>query len=115
MTPIAPRLDGPGWLLLLALALMWSVSFIFIKVAAGEIPVLTLVLIRVGVAALALHAVILASGRRYPRDGAVLGRFLLIGLVNNVLPFALIVYATLHIGAGAASILNAMAPMFTIL
>ena len=111
----AAELDGKSWSLLLGLALLWSVSFIFIKVAAPEIPVLTLVLVRVGLAALVLHLVVLASGRAYPRRASELGRYSLMGLVNNVLPFALIVYATPQIGAGAASILNATAPIFALL
>jgi drug/metabolite transporter (DMT)-like permease len=111
----APRLDGRGWALLLALSVLWSVSFVFIKVAAGEIPVLTLVAVRVGLAALALHCVIVATGRRYPARASVYGRFAAMGFMNNVLPFALIVYATTQIGAGAASILNATAPIFTLL
>jgi drug/metabolite transporter (DMT)-like permease len=115
MPVLAARLDSRGWLLLLALSVLWSVSFVFIKVAAGEIPVLTLVAIRVGLAALALHCVILATRRRYPAHASVYGRFAAMGLMNNVLPFALIVYATTQIGAGAASILNATAPIFTLL
>jgi drug/metabolite transporter (DMT)-like permease len=111
----APRLDGYGWALLLALAALWSISFVFIKVAAAKVPVLTLVLIRVGLAALALHAVILASGRSYPSRASIFGRYAAMGLMNNIFPFALIVYATTEIGAGAASILNATAPIFTLL
>jgi drug/metabolite transporter (DMT)-like permease len=111
----APRLDGHGWALLLALAVLWSVSFVFIKVAAADVPVLTLVLTRVGLAALALHAVILASGRSYPSRASIFGRYAAMGLMNNIVPFALIVYATTEIGAGAASILNATAPIFTLL
>jgi drug/metabolite transporter (DMT)-like permease len=109
-----PRLDGRGWALLVALALLWSISFVFIKIAAAEIPVLTLVLFRVGLAALALHIVVVVSGRSYPTRAATLGRFAVMGLINNILPFALIVYATARIGAGGASILNATAPIFTL-
>ncbi len=115
MVDTLPRLDGRSWVLLLALALLWSASFIFIKVAAEEIPVFTLVLVRVGLAALVLHAFVLLSGRRYPRRPAVLLRYGVMGLINNVLPFALIVYATANIGAGAASILNATSPIFALL
>ena len=115
MAAAAPKLDGVSWALLLALALLWSASFIFIKVAAEEIPVLTLVLARVGIAALALHAFVLLTRRPYPTQPAVLARYALMGLVNNVLPFALIIYATWHIGAGAASILNATSPIFALL
>jgi drug/metabolite transporter (DMT)-like permease len=111
----APQLDRRSWALLIALAFLWSVSFVFIKIAVTEIPVLTLVLVRVGLAAVVLHAVVLATGRRYPREPAVLARYALMGLVNNILPFALIVYATARIGAGAASILNATAPIFALI
>jgi len=115
MTTSAPKLDGTGWTLLLALAILWSASFIFIKVAGEEVPVFTLVLIRVGLAALVLHAFVLASGRAYPRRSEVLLRYGVMGLLNNVIPFALIFYATASIGAGAASILNATSPIFALL
>jgi drug/metabolite transporter (DMT)-like permease len=110
-----PRLDGRSWALLLVLALLWSLSFIFIKVAGEEIPVFTLVLVRVGIAALALHVFVLATGRHYPRDPKMLLRYGVMGVLNNVLPFALIVYATASLGAGAASILNATSPIFALL
>ena len=109
------KLDGRSWLLLTALAFLWSVSFIFMKVAVADIPVLTLVLVRVALAALVLHVVVLAQRRRYPSGGAMLARYAAMGLFNNVLPFALIIYATARIGAGAASILNATAPIFALL
>jgi drug/metabolite transporter (DMT)-like permease len=114
MTDQTPRLDGKSWALLLGLAVLWSASFIFIKLAA-EIPILTLVLIRVGLAALVLHATVLVSRRAYPKRPAELARYALMGLINSILPFALIVYATPRIGAGSASILNATAPIFALL
>jgi drug/metabolite transporter (DMT)-like permease len=110
----APRLDGGSWALLVTLASLWSISFIFIKVAGAEFPILTLVLVRVALAALVLHGVVLASGRRYPGGGRLLLRYASMGLFNNVLPGILIVYATIRIGAGAASILNATVPLFTL-
>ncbi len=115
MAQSSPRLDGRSWLILFALALLWSASFIFTKVAGREIPVFTLVLLRVGIAAAALHAFVLVSGRRYPTEPAILLRYAIMGLINNALPFALIVYAIAHIGAGAASILNATSPIFALL
>lgn len=114
MSATGPKLDGTGWALLLALAVLWSISFIFIKVAGAEIPVLTLVLVRVGLAALVLHVVVLAGRRSYPASRGAYARYGLMGLFNNVLPGALIVYATARIGAGAASILNATAPIFAL-
>ena len=102
-------------MLLIALSLLWGASFIFIKIAAADIPVFTLVFVRVALAALALHAVILASGRTYPGGLAIYGCYGLMGLLNNAIPFVLIVYATPRIGAGAASILNATTPIFTLI
>jgi drug/metabolite transporter (DMT)-like permease len=90
------------------------VSFIFIKVAAAEVPAFTLVLVRVGLAALALHAFVLLSGRRFPPGRSIFAGYAFMGLINNIVPFALIVYATLRLGAGAASILNATAPIFAL-
>jgi drug/metabolite transporter (DMT)-like permease len=115
MADTSPRLDGRSWAFLLALALLWSASFIFVKVASKEIPILTLALLRVALAALALHAFVLLSGRRYPTEPRVLLRYVVMGLINNALPFALIVYAIARIGAGAASILNATSPIFALL
>jgi drug/metabolite transporter (DMT)-like permease len=37
------------------------------------------------------------------------------GMINNIIPFALIVYATSRLGAGSASILNATAPIFALI
>jgi drug/metabolite transporter (DMT)-like permease len=110
-----PRLDGRSWILLAILALLWSASFIFIKVGAAEIPILTLVLLRVGLAALVLNGLVIISQRFYPARPATLASYLVMGILNNVVPFVLIVYATAHLGAGAASILNATAPIFTLL
>jgi len=72
--PAAPTLDGTVWTLLIALSLLWGASFIFIKIAAVDIPIFTLVFIRVALAALALHAVILVTGRTYPTGLAIYGR-----------------------------------------
>ncbi|MGH6924231.1 MAG: DMT family transporter [Propylenella sp.] len=115
MTVAAPRLDGRGWALLTALAILWSASFIFIKVAAPEVPAFTLVLCRVGIAALVLHAVVIARSAPYPVRPALYGRYAVMGFVNNIVPFWLIVYATAKLGAGSASILNATAPIFALI
>ena len=115
MPPAAPRLDGTSWGLLVALAALWSVSFVFIKVAAVEIPAFTLVLVRVALAALALHIVVAVRRLSYPREPKMLARYGVMGFMNNIVPFVLIVYATNRLGAGAASILNATAPIFALL
>ena len=107
---------GPAeWGLLLLLALLWGGSFFFSRIAVGELPPLTVVLIRVAVAALALNALVLLSGRRMPGNARLWGAFFLMGLLNNAIPFSLIFWGQTQIASGLAAILNATTPLFTVL
>lgn len=103
------------WLLLLVLGAIWGGSFIFAKVAVAEIPPLTLVFFRVFSACAVLWAVLWFQGalREFPVKLAA--SFLMMGLLNNVIPFSLLFAGQTAIGAGLASILNATTPVFTVL
>lgn len=103
------------WAMLLLLALVWGGSFFFNGVAVRELPSFTLVWLRVAVAAVCLWGVLRAAGLRMPRGGAVWAAFFGMGLLNNVLPFMLIVWGQHRIASGLASILNATTPLFTVL
>ena len=46
-------------------------------------------------------------GLRPPKDGRVWAAFLGMGLLNNIVPFRLMVWGNTQIGSGLASILNA--------
>ena len=107
-------IDRASWIMLLCLSLLWSASFLFMKIAAESLPILTLVLIRVGVAAVVLQVAVTLLRSPRPKGAPIHIRYALMGIFNNLLPSALIVYATIRIGAGAASILNATAPIFTL-
>jgi drug/metabolite transporter (DMT)-like permease len=111
----APRMGAREWALMLALSALWGGSFFFYKVLVEELPPFTVVLGRVSIAALALHILLLA--RRDPlRLTAQQGKsFLVLGLLNNVIPFSLIAFGEIHIASGSAAILNATTPIFTIL
>ncbi|BBE74096.1 DMT family transporter [Oharaeibacter diazotrophicus] len=104
-----------AWLLLILLSLLWGGSFLTARIAAPSIPPFTLVFVRVLLAAVALNLVLAATGRRLPLDARSLRDFAVMGLLNNVVPFALIFFGTRTIGAGLASILNAMTPIATVL
>ncbi|MBM9594269.1 DMT family transporter [Roseitranquillus sediminis] len=101
------------WSLLLALSVIWGGSFFFVAVAVEEIPVLTIVAGRVALAAAGLWVVLAASGRRVPHR--TWGACLVMGLVNNALPFALIVWGQSHLASGVAAILNATTPLFGVI
>ncbi len=101
--------------MLLALAVLWGGSFFFNGVAVRELPSLTLVWLRVAVAAVALLSAMRFLGQRMPGQAAAWAAFFGMGLLNNVLPFALIVWGQHRIASGLASILNAATPLFTVL
>jgi drug/metabolite transporter (DMT)-like permease len=101
--------------MLVALALIWGASFMFIKVAVGEIDPATLVAVRVGIGALTLAAVVLATlGRR--RATEELRRYaaplVLVGLTNTAIPFWLLSWGETRIDSGLAAIIQASVPIF---
>lgn len=112
-TPM-PRLGSTEWALLGLLSVLWGGSFFFAKIAVAELPPLTLVFGRVGLAALALHPIVVLTGRRVPGTAQAWGAFAIMGLLNNLVPFGLIFWGQTHIGSGVASILNATTPLFTV-
>lgn len=102
------------WLLLILLSIVWGGSFFFVGVAVEALPPLTIVALRVSLAALTLWAVVYFTGLRISGDPKVWVAFMFMGILNNVIPFSLIVWGQTHIASGLASILNATTPMFTI-
>ncbi len=111
----ANKVMGPAeWLLLLALAMLWGGSFFFAKLALAELHPFTLVLGRVGLAALALNLAAYASGHRMPTALRPWRAFLVMGALNNLLPFSLIFWGQTEIASGLAAILNATTPLFAV-
>ena len=96
----------PDWGRLLALSALWGASFFFVGIAVRELPPLSIVTLRVGIAALVLVAIVRAAGLTMPTGRAVWAAFLGMGLLNNVVPFWLIVWGHGHIASSLASILN---------
>jgi drug/metabolite transporter (DMT)-like permease len=103
------------WILLLVLSALWGCSFFFFKVLVAELPPFTIVLGRVGLAALLLNLFLLIRRDPMPRSPRLWGSFIVMGILNNVVPFTLIVWGETKIASGLASILNATTPIFTVL
>jgi drug/metabolite transporter (DMT)-like permease len=112
---IYPRMGLLDWSLLLALSILWGGSFFFVGVAVKALPPFTIVLLRVVIAAAALHVVLRATRTAMPWDANTWLAFFGMGLLNNAIPFSLIVWGQTHIASGLASILNATTPLFTVL
>lgn len=103
------------WAMLLALSVLWGGGFFFTGIAVHDLPPFTIVLLRVGLAALALGIVIRATGRRLPYGRSAWGAFATMGLLSNVVPFCLIVWGQTRIPSALASILNATTPLSTVI
>ncbi|CAM5775203.1 ABC transporter permease [Labrys miyagiensis] len=102
------------WSLLIALSMLWGGSFFFVHVVVGVLPPFSIVTLRVGLAALILMAALPFIGQRLPADSRIWAAFLGMGLLNNVVPFCLIVWGQAHIASGLAAILNATTPLWTV-
>jgi drug/metabolite transporter (DMT)-like permease len=114
MTGNDDRIDARDWSLLGLLSILWGGSFFFNGVVLRELPPLTVVLLRVVLAAIILLPLLWVYRIRFPKGLSGWKPFFAIGLLNNVLPFSLIVMGQTYIASGLASILNATTPLFTV-
>jgi drug/metabolite transporter (DMT)-like permease len=108
------RIDARDWSLLGVLSVLWGGSFFFTGVALRELPPLTLVFLRVALAAIMLLPLLWIYRIRFPAGLSGWKPFFAVALLNNVLPFSLIVTGQTYIPSGLASILNATTPLFTV-
>jgi drug/metabolite transporter (DMT)-like permease len=103
------------WAMLLTLSMLWGGSFFFVGIAVKELPPLTIVVLRVGLAAAILCLTLRLIGVGFPRNPRAWAAFFGMGLLNNAIPFCLIVWGQTHIASGLAAILNATTPLFTVI
>ena len=103
------------WGMLILLSVFWGGSFFFVEIALRDFQPFTVVFLRVTLAALILVGVVYISGQRMPASLGVWGAFLVMGALNNAIPFSLIVWGQTRIDSGVASILNATTPIFAVL
>lgn len=113
----AHQMNAALWGALLLLGFIWGGSFFFGRIIMAEMPALTANFFRVAPAAAMLWLVVWFSrakpisgnNRHFIRDIA------LMGLLNNAIPFTLILWGQREIGSGLASIINAMTPISTLI
>lgn len=108
-------MSAHAWIELCLLSLIWGASFLSIRVALDEIGPLTAVAHRTVWAMLVLWIIVYFKGLVVPRDPRVWFAFLIMGLLNNVIPFSLMAWGQLHIETGLTSILNAATAVFGVL
>jgi drug/metabolite transporter (DMT)-like permease len=109
------QMTRADWAILLLLSVIWGGSFFFIEIALPTVRPLTLVLIRVALAAAMLWAFLLARRQKLPMPPGAALAFLVLALLNNVVPFVLFAWAQEEIDGGLASILNATTPIWGVI
>ena len=115
MAPLQKTISSRAWAELLLLSFIWGGSFLSIRIALDEIGPLTAVAHRTGWAMLILWAYVVIRRLKIPTDARVWGAFLVMGLLNNVIPFSLMAWGQLHIETGLTSILNASTAIFGVI
>ena len=103
------------WIVYILLGLIWSTSFLWIKIAVQEIGPFTLVAFRVLFGLITAGGAALVSRVTWPRDRGTIITYTILGITSVAVPFFLITWGEQYIDSAIASILNATAPLFTIL
>ena len=111
--PKALRMGQQEWLLLILLSVMWGASFFFYKVMTQELPPITIVLGRLGIAAIVLNLIVVARGERLSFPARTWPRIALLAIINNALPFTLIATSETRITSSLAAIVSATTPILT--
>jgi len=104
-----------NWLLLITLSIVWGGSFYFVEKALFYFSFEQIVFFRVFFASLFILLVLFIKKIKIIFDIKLWLMFLVMGLLNNVIPFLGITYAQETITASLASLFNATTPIFTAL
>ncbi len=114
-TGINSRMGLVEWSMLVLLSVLWGGSYFLVEIALPEWSPLLIVAVRIVIAAVVIWGVVLAAGLDVPRPRSAWVAFFWMGVLNNVLPFLLIVWGQMEIESGLAGILTAAAPIFSVI
>jgi drug/metabolite transporter (DMT)-like permease len=101
--------------LLCLLALLWGSSYLLIKVAVATIAPVTLIAVRVTIAAVFLLVVVGGIGERLPTDGRTWRRLFVQAIFNSIGAWTVLAWGQQHVDSGLASVLNSTSPIFVFL
>lgn len=108
----ANTISARAWVELLLLALIWGASFLAIRLSLDAVSVVTSVAHRVVWAAVILWAYVWIARLPIPRDPKIWAALLVMGMLNNVIPFMLMAWGQLQIPTGLTSVFNAATAVF---
>lgn len=112
---VAPRGFGPTeTTLLLTLALIWGLSFLFIEVALRGLGPVWIVVGRTGLGAVFLVTVLRLRAQRLPRTPRMWGHLLILGVFANAIPWTGAAWAQQSLPSGLVALLMASVPTSTL-
>ena len=108
-------MSARAWSLLLRLSFIWGSSFYIVEVGLVFLDPFWLVSLRVVTGAVVLNTGLYLAGHRLPNSRTFWGGCLVIGLLNNILPFTFLAIGQQSVTGGVASILNANTAFFGVI
>jgi drug/metabolite transporter (DMT)-like permease len=100
---------------LAALSLLWGSSFLWIAIALRGMSPAQTVIIRLALGALVLYPITRLQHLTLPRGTLIWAHLTAAALFANAIPYTLFAVAQQHIASSAAGVINATAPLWTIL
>ena len=101
--------------LLALLAMLWGSSYFLINIGLQTIPPITLIAIRVSVAAAFLLVVISVKKQKLPRDKSTWSKLLMQAMLNSILAWLLLAWGQQFVPSALATVLNSTSPLFVFL
>lgn len=97
------------------LACVWGSSYLFIKLAVASIPPISLIAMRVAIAALFLLVVMRLQGEKLPKDAATWRMLLVQAFFNSIASWTLLAWGQQYVDSGLAGVLTSTSPIFVFL
>ena len=99
---------------MLLLSAVWGASFILIKLSGADLPPVWVAVGRLTFGSLFLWTVLKMGGHKLP-PRRLLGALVVVGVLNNALPFCLFAWGEQTVPSSIAAILNATTPIWALL
>jgi drug/metabolite transporter (DMT)-like permease len=103
------------WLLIILLGAVWGCSFLFNAILIREISPLWVSAGRVTIGAAICWLVFFATRKKLPTDPSLYWQFLILGILNYAIPFALFPFAEQTVASSIVGVINGMTPMTTVI
>jgi drug/metabolite transporter (DMT)-like permease len=97
------------------LAILWGSSYLLVKIALATIPPITLIAIRVSIAAVFLLMVVAYQRARLPGDWRAWRMLFVQALVSSIASWTLLAWGQQVVDSSLAGVLNSTSPIFVLL